>query len=391
MRKKLILKGAVYLLIIVLSLSVNAQDFITFPNGTFVKAKIMEIGVAEIKYKLFNSTNDQLYSVARNQVYNVRYENGVIDFLNGRTIQPAITTNLTNVETFKTPQVAATTAPKAAKKATPTNAGTAKPITPTTATTAVPADLSKQLNLTPEQLQILKNMLDANAAAATAQQNTTSTAVQPTAIVAAQSVSPTQVQAYNPAMASGITGSAQTNQNSQPAKSIVSSLMAPRASSGNGMSIGKTRRPTAFRDYKSHIDFGGVSESYYDEYTDGSIFLGFTLTGESSIGKSDFGIGVDANFLSSSYYLNSLDLDTEYASNYTDIGLRLSYHLPLSTFIDPYIAIRGFYYDDEAYEDSDFDTDLIIGGRLMYKSFGLFYEYHFNYEYSKFGISFSLK
>ncbi len=64
--------------LIYISSAVLSQDYITFPNGNFIKVKIIEIGTFEIKYKLYNNPSDQLYSVARSTVYNISYENGLL-------------------------------------------------------------------------------------------------------------------------------------------------------------------------------------------------------------------------------------------------------------------------------------------------------------------------
>ena len=366
-------------------LNAFSQDYITFPNGSFIKAKIVEIGAAEIKYKLYKSANDQLYSVGRNQVYNVRYENGMIDFLNGNTVWPNQSTNLTNVETFKSPQVAATTATTTAKKLSTPVAKTATPPA-TTAATAVPVDISKQLNLTPEQLQILKNMLDANAAAAAQQAPNQAVAAQnpATAPVAVQPVTPTQVQPYNQSMVTSIAGASPTNQSTA---NMVSSLLTKKPASSAVSTTGKTKRPTAFRNYGGLLNLNTVSEVY-----DQSEFVGFNFLVEKKIGKSDFGLGIDGSTISDYYILKKLDLPTDVLSKYNDFGVRFSYHLPIATFIDPYVSLRGLYYTEKYTNEtySDFDTDIILGGRLMYKNVGIVYEYCLNYEYSMLGISISL-
>lgn len=385
MRHKIIRNGALSLFIILLSSIVNAQDYITFPNGTFIKAKIIEVGSSEIKYKLYNSTNEQLYSVVRNQVYNLRYENGMIDFLNGNTVWPNKTTNLTNVETFKSAQVATVTAPTAPMKSSPVPKPSVPATTSTTAT-AVPSDLSKQLNLTPEQLQILKNMLDANAAAAA--QQAANQAVQPQNAapvpVAVQQVALTQAQVNNQSMVTSVTGAAPTNQNTA---NVVSSLLTKKRTISTVATNAKVKRPTAFRNFGGLINLNTVSEVY--EETE---LIGFNFLIEKKLGKSDFGFGIDGSAISDYYILKKLDMPTDVLNKYNDFGVRFSYHLPITTFIDPYISLRGLYYtekyNDETY--SDFDTDIILGGRLMYKNVGIIYEYCLNYEYSMLGISISL-
>jgi hypothetical protein len=249
----------------------------------------------------------------------------------------------------------------------------------------VPSDLSKQLNLTPEQLQILKNMLDANAAAA---QQAANQAVLPQNVapapVAVQQPTPSQAQVNNQSMVTSVMGAAPTNQNTA---NVVTSLLTKKRTMAAVATNAKAKRPTAFRNFGGLINLNTVSEVF-----DETELVGFNFLIEKKLGKSDFGFGIDGSTISDYYILKKLDLPTDVLNKYNDFGVRFSYHIPITTFIDPYISLRGLYYtekyNDETY--SDFDTDIILGGRLMYKNVGIIYEYCLNYEYSMLGISISL-
>jgi hypothetical protein len=56
-----------------------AQDLITLKNGTDIKSKVIEINLSEIKYKKFDNLNGPLFSIAKEDVLIIRYENGTKD------------------------------------------------------------------------------------------------------------------------------------------------------------------------------------------------------------------------------------------------------------------------------------------------------------------------
>lgn len=68
-------------LIILLLLSTNswAQDVIVRTDESKLDAKIIEITPSTIKYKKYNSADDREYKVSKNDVLEVRYENGEVE------------------------------------------------------------------------------------------------------------------------------------------------------------------------------------------------------------------------------------------------------------------------------------------------------------------------
>lgn len=56
-----------------------AQDEITFRSGEILKAKILEIGSADITYKKAENLTGPSYSVSKDKVFMIKYENGTKD------------------------------------------------------------------------------------------------------------------------------------------------------------------------------------------------------------------------------------------------------------------------------------------------------------------------
>jgi hypothetical protein len=56
-----------------------AQDVITKSNGEEIKAKVLEVSQTEIKYKKFDNLNGPTFSISKNDVFMVKYENGSKD------------------------------------------------------------------------------------------------------------------------------------------------------------------------------------------------------------------------------------------------------------------------------------------------------------------------
>src|SRR5687767_15569418 len=57
----------------------NAQDTIVLKNNTVIKAKVIEIGTTEIKYKKIENLDGPTYNIKRSEVQMVKYENGSTD------------------------------------------------------------------------------------------------------------------------------------------------------------------------------------------------------------------------------------------------------------------------------------------------------------------------
>ena len=75
--KKLIYLGFVFLFVSVLN--TKAQDKIYKKGGEVIEAKIVEIGVDEIKYRLFNVADGPVYTIEKDRIIKVVYDNGRVE------------------------------------------------------------------------------------------------------------------------------------------------------------------------------------------------------------------------------------------------------------------------------------------------------------------------
>jgi hypothetical protein len=75
MRKLLFLLTSFFLF----AVSVQAQDKIYRKNGQVVKAKVLEIGTEEVKYKLPDSTETIVYVLEKDRINKIEFENGRVE------------------------------------------------------------------------------------------------------------------------------------------------------------------------------------------------------------------------------------------------------------------------------------------------------------------------
>lgn len=69
-------------------LSLFAQDLIVKKNGDEVKAKVLEISVTEIKYKNFENIDGPLYTIPKQDVLFIRYQNGTKEIISAENSSP---------------------------------------------------------------------------------------------------------------------------------------------------------------------------------------------------------------------------------------------------------------------------------------------------------------
>ena len=77
--------GFLLLWIILTSTCLVAQDVIIMKNGDEIKSKVTEIGINEIKYKKFDNLNGPVITVAKSDVFMIKYENGTKDIISSNT------------------------------------------------------------------------------------------------------------------------------------------------------------------------------------------------------------------------------------------------------------------------------------------------------------------
>ncbi|MDR2628353.1 MAG: PorT family protein [Dysgonamonadaceae bacterium] len=58
---------------------VNAQDIIIQTNGEEIKAKVLEVGTTEVKYKQYGNESGPIYSLAKSKIFMIKYENNSKD------------------------------------------------------------------------------------------------------------------------------------------------------------------------------------------------------------------------------------------------------------------------------------------------------------------------
>ena len=58
---------------------VNAQDVVIKRNGDEIEAKVLEIGINEIKYKKFDNETGPTYTVSKSEIFMIKYANGSKD------------------------------------------------------------------------------------------------------------------------------------------------------------------------------------------------------------------------------------------------------------------------------------------------------------------------
>ena len=72
-----------------------SQDLIIKKSSDEIKAKIIEVGTSEIKYKNFDNSTGPTYSILKADVFMIKYENGTKDVFNDekQVTNPAISTS----------------------------------------------------------------------------------------------------------------------------------------------------------------------------------------------------------------------------------------------------------------------------------------------------------
>jgi hypothetical protein len=84
----------VFFLLFLMKLS-PAQDVITNKNGDEIKAKVIEVGQTEIKYKKFTNLTGPIFTVSKSDVFMIKYENGEKEVFNSETKKNNVTPTVT--------------------------------------------------------------------------------------------------------------------------------------------------------------------------------------------------------------------------------------------------------------------------------------------------------
>lgn len=95
------MKKITFLLFAILtSIFCFSQDVITKSDGEEVKAKVLEVTQAEIKYKKFDNPNGPTFTILKKEVFMIRYENGSKDVFNSEKESKTSNEDV-NVEMFE--------------------------------------------------------------------------------------------------------------------------------------------------------------------------------------------------------------------------------------------------------------------------------------------------
>lgn len=71
--------------LLLVSISVHAQDVIVQKNGSTIISKILEVGTTEIKYKRYSNPDGPVFSISKSDVVSINYENGEKDLISTST------------------------------------------------------------------------------------------------------------------------------------------------------------------------------------------------------------------------------------------------------------------------------------------------------------------
>lgn len=70
------------LVLIVLNISIYAQDNIILKNGDELKSKVLEVTPTEVKYKNYENQDGPTYTILKSDILMIKYENGLKDVFN---------------------------------------------------------------------------------------------------------------------------------------------------------------------------------------------------------------------------------------------------------------------------------------------------------------------
>lgn len=85
-------------LLLLTALNLHAQDIIVKNNGEEIQAKVLNINETQINYIKWNNQNGPTYTIAKSDVFMIKYENGEKDVF-GQTTVPAVSNPATTPNT----------------------------------------------------------------------------------------------------------------------------------------------------------------------------------------------------------------------------------------------------------------------------------------------------
>lgn len=85
---KTIMKLYVAFALVLIALSTNAQDVMILRNGDEMNVKVTEVSLTEVKYKRGDVPEGPVYTVLKNDVFMIKYPNGVKEVFNNTATKP---------------------------------------------------------------------------------------------------------------------------------------------------------------------------------------------------------------------------------------------------------------------------------------------------------------
>ena len=76
------MKKVIIIALSLATLNVAAQDIIVMRNGDEVEAKVTKVGTTEVEYHKWSNQDGPVYTVAKSDVFMVKYKNGEKDVFN---------------------------------------------------------------------------------------------------------------------------------------------------------------------------------------------------------------------------------------------------------------------------------------------------------------------
>ena len=73
------MKKLLFVMSIMWSVNIHAQDVIVKKDGSTILSKVLEVNTADIKYKKFSNPNGPTYSIGKAEILSINYENGEKD------------------------------------------------------------------------------------------------------------------------------------------------------------------------------------------------------------------------------------------------------------------------------------------------------------------------
>ena len=81
------MRKILFFMLLICSANISAQDVIVKKDGSTIISKVLEVTIADIKYKKFSNQNGPTYTISKSDVMAINYENGEKDVFNNNTSQ----------------------------------------------------------------------------------------------------------------------------------------------------------------------------------------------------------------------------------------------------------------------------------------------------------------